>query len=170
MIDQGSMEAVMSEFKAKRMIQSYEVRIAAPAARVFPLLCPMREYDWIDGWSCDLVYSDSGVAEHNCIFQTDRAGQGRRTWVVSRYEPNRAIDFVIFQDDLGVIRYDLYLSENGDGTSNLRITQTITGLNAAGNAAIDALPKDLVQQHWTFLEKALNHYLLTGVMLSSASH
>jgi hypothetical protein len=89
------------------VIQSCDVRISAPAARVFPLLCPVREFDWIDLWSCDLIYSDSGVAEYNCIFQTDREGEGKRTWVVNRYEPNKAIEFVIFQHDLGVIKMDL---------------------------------------------------------------
>lgn len=157
----------MSVFKAKRVIQSCEVRILAPAARVFPLLCPVREFEWIELWSCDLIYSDSGVAEHNCIFQTDRVGEGKRTWVVSRYEPNKAVEFVIFQQDLGVIKMDLYLSENGDGTSNLRVMYTITGLNKAGNAAIVDLPKDLIRQRWTLLETAMNHYLQIGEMLRS---
>jgi hypothetical protein len=157
----------MSVFKAMRVIQSCEVRILAPAARVFPLLCPVLEFEWIELWNCDLIYSDSGVAEHNCIFQTDRVGEGKRTWVVSRYEPNKAVEFVIFQQDLGVIKMDLYLSENGDGTSNLRVMHTITGLNKAGNAAIADLPKDLIQQRWTLLETAMNHYLQTGEMLRS---
>ncbi len=157
----------MTNTKGKRVIQSCEVRIMAPASRVFPLLCPVREYDWIDGWSCDLVYSDSGVAENNCIFQTDRVGEGRRTWIVSRYEPNRAIEFVIVLHDWAIIKMDLYLSEDGDGVTNLRATHTITGLHAEGQAFVEGLPKDLLRQRWTHLENVMNHYLQTGQMLRS---
>lgn len=155
----------MSGFKAKRIVQSHTMQISAPAASVFSLLCPVREYDWIDGWSCDLIYPHSGVAENNCIFQTDRQGEGQRTWVVSRYEPNRAIEFVIFQHDLALIKLDLYLSENAEGITNMNVSHTITGLNESGNAAIESLPTDFTRMRWTRLAKALNHYLQTGTML-----
>ena len=44
--------------------------------QVFPLLCPTREYDWIETWQCELIYSDSGFAEPGCIFTIV---PGRRT-------------------------------------------------------------------------------------------
>ena len=40
-----------------------ELHFDAPPDRVFPLLCPVREYDWIDGWECRMVYAETGVAE-----------------------------------------------------------------------------------------------------------
>jgi len=155
----------MSIFKAKRVVQSHHLQISASPAKVFPLLCPVREYDWIDNWSCDLIYSHSGVAENNCIFLTDRPGEGKRTWVVSRYEPNRAIEFVIFQHDLAIIKLDIHLSEDAEGITSLNVSHTITGLSENGNAAIENLPTDFTSTRWTRLGKALNHYLQTGTML-----
>ncbi len=49
-----------------RVSHTYTMTIAADAATIFPLLCPVREFDWIDVWSCDVVYSESGVAELGC--------------------------------------------------------------------------------------------------------
>lgn len=53
----------MQTFKASRVIQSHTVRAQFPAKEVFPLLCPVREYDWIDTRDCGMVYSDSGTAD-----------------------------------------------------------------------------------------------------------
>jgi hypothetical protein len=37
--------------------------IKAPVEQVFPLLCPVRECDWLEGWNCTLLHSGSGLAE-----------------------------------------------------------------------------------------------------------
>ena len=102
----------MKHENAKRVVQSYDFILAAAAEQIFPLLCPVREYDWIDGWSCDLIYSESGVAENNCIFKTASEAEGEMTWTVSRYEPDRAIEFVIISTDIFILKLDLALSEN----------------------------------------------------------
>lgn len=157
----------MGKFKSKRTIQSVDIHISARAASIFPLLCPVREFDWIEYWDCDLVYSDSGAAENNCIFQTDRPGEGKRTWVVSRYEPDRSIEFVIFQHDFAVIKLDIALSENEDSTTSMNIRHTMTGLSQNGNSLIEKLPPDYIQKRWEALARALSHYLQSGTMLRS---
>ena len=101
----------MTEFQSQRVVQSHAIQVAGAPAQVFPLLCPVREYDWIHDWTCRLLYSKSGVAEKDCVFQTDRPGEGQRTWVVSRYEPGQAIEFVIFQHTGAIIKLDLSLSQ-----------------------------------------------------------
>ena len=73
----------MSTFKAKRVTREFVQEVPVPAAKIFPLLCPVREYDWIDGWECEMIYSESGVAENNCIFKTDFMDRGEDLWVVS---------------------------------------------------------------------------------------
>jgi hypothetical protein len=155
----------MSESTSQRIVQSHVIRIAAAPDKVFPLLCPVREVDWIHDWTCRVLYSASGVAESNCVFQTDRPHEGRRTWVVSRYEPGRAIEFVIFQHDWAIIKLDLALTREDNGMTRIQATHTLTGLNEDGNAAIANLPVDFTQQRWDGLGEALNHYLSTGKML-----
>ena len=63
----------MDRFKARRGAHEYiQTNYAAPE-KVFPLLCPVREADWIPGWQYELVYSESGVAELGCVFTTRHA-------------------------------------------------------------------------------------------------
>ena len=66
----------MTAFKSERVIKSFTMTLDALPAMVFPLLCPVREYEWIEPWSCDMVFSASGVAENNAVFRTDFPTQG----------------------------------------------------------------------------------------------
>ena len=54
-----------------RIDRQFQTRLTAPPERVFPLLCPIKEYDWIPQWRCEMIYSKSGVAELGCVFKTD---------------------------------------------------------------------------------------------------
>lgn len=82
-------------FRGRRATLRSRMRLDASPERIFPLLCPVREYDWIPTWSCDMIYSESGVAENDCVFATRLPGRGpRESWVVVRYEPPLAIEFV----------------------------------------------------------------------------
>ena len=62
----------------RRVTRTYTQRLTAAPARVFPLLCPVREADWIEGWDPISVWSESGVAEPDCVFTTPSDGRGRR--------------------------------------------------------------------------------------------
>ncbi len=59
-----------------RKIKAHTILLEAAPETVFPLLCPVREYDWIESWHCRMVYSKSGFAEQDCIFQTNSANDG----------------------------------------------------------------------------------------------
>jgi hypothetical protein len=45
-----------------------EFIISAPPEEIHPLLCPVREYDWIEGWKCQLVHCPRGRNEEGVIF------------------------------------------------------------------------------------------------------
>ena len=51
----------------KQKHQCKQIWSASPE-KIFPLLCPVREMDWIPEWAPKLVISDSGVMEPGCIF------------------------------------------------------------------------------------------------------
>jgi hypothetical protein len=136
-----------------------EQRIRAAPAAVFPLLCPVREYDWIPEWECRLVYTKSGIAELGCIFQTDReADDGIDTWVISRHEPNRAIAFVRV-NKLRVMLYEIELEPLGEDASRLTWRQTVTALDERGDRHVDALREEDFAQTVAKLEALLNDYL-----------
>jgi hypothetical protein len=64
----------------KRAATTFTGHLSFPPDLVFPLLCPVREYEWLDGWECEMIYSTSGIAEDSCIFKTAHAG--RMIWSV----------------------------------------------------------------------------------------
>ncbi len=138
--------------------------VSADPETIFPLLCPVREYDWIPAWSCELVYTESGVAEEGCIFQTDMQGaEGTDTWVVSRYEPPRRISFVRVHP-LRALRYDIQLEPGGDGTT-LRWEQEITALDENGDEHVAGQREQDFTTMIATAERLLEHYLKTGEAL-----
>ena len=76
----------MKIVKPNRATRTYTQSLVAPPNAVFPLLCPARETDWIQGWDPPLVVSASGVAEPDCVFITS-AQPSDAIWYITRHEP-----------------------------------------------------------------------------------
>ncbi len=134
--------------------------VQADPEAIFPLLCPVREFDWIPSWECELVYTESGLAEEGCVFQTAGAG-GVDTWVISRYQPLERVSFVRV-DSLRTIRYDIYLEPEVDGSTTLRWQQEITALNEDGDRHVAAQSQEEFAATIAKVEGMLGHYLKTG--------
>lgn len=149
---------------AKRRVTQVRFHLDGTPERVFPLLCPVREYDWIDGWSCEMVYADTGVAELGGIFRTDFPDLGEETWTISRYEPSRAIEFVRVAPRVAVVKLDIALEPEGART-RARVTHTYTALSPAGEAVVEAWTQARSELEWGAVAQMLNHYLKTGTKL-----
>src|SRR5438309_9734446 len=72
---------------ARRVTHEYTQTNDAPPEIVFPLLCPVREADWVPGWQYKMIYSKSGVAEAGCVFTTPNGDGTETTWLVTQYDP-----------------------------------------------------------------------------------
>lgn len=151
-------------FKGRKRILSCKQELLSTPDRIFPLLCPVREYDWIAPWSCDLVFSESGFAESDCVFITDFPDDVKETWIVDRYEPDRLIQFIRLSESR-LIRHSIELKDNYDGTTTANWTQTIVSLNDEGNIFIENLKENDFKSEIKTLEKMLNHYIRTNKML-----
>jgi len=150
-------------FNAKRCFLQAEQQLNSTPEKIFPLLCPTREYDWIENWKCDLVYSKSGFAELDCIFKTAFPGEGEETWITDRMEPNKLIQFIRVSD-LRVIRYSISLTSSKIGTTTAKWEQTISALNEDGNRSVDRYSNSDFEKLIKGLETQINHYLATGEM------
>lgn len=137
------------------------MEISAPTSIVFPLLCPIREYEWIDGWKCDLIYSDSGVAEDLCVFKTNTPPFGEETWVCTRYELNKAIRYTRFSNNVIVVT-DIELSDNDDSKSFWTWTLSVLSMNETGNSIINSFTPDVMHDKLKGLEVLLEHFITTG--------
>lgn len=149
-----------------RIVKRYGFTVEADIGRVFPLLCPVREYDWIDGWSAELVYTDSGVAEPGCVFRTDHTGRGPATWIITRHEPDAGvIEFAIVAGALAET-LAIRATPDGDGRTRLRWTRTFTSLDENGEGPVTARRvAERCDEHMAWAERSLVHYLRAGEML-----
>ena len=138
--------------------------VPAPPDRVFPLLCPVREYQWLPGWRCELLHSASGVAEADCVFRTDFPDIGPMTWVVSRYEPPARIEFTCFVPGASVHRLTIALTAVEGGT-RLDWSTRWLAVGPAGDAWIAAWSAEADAKRMDNLRRLLTHYLTTGTML-----
>jgi hypothetical protein len=159
----------MSEFKADRIFRTNTIQVEAPPEKVFPLLCPMREYDWVEPWKCEMVYTDSGFVEDHCVFRTDFEDQGEAIWMVSRHEPETGIiQFVITCPATHVENLDIAVAPIDVASSRIRWNRTYTALNERGNAFIKELTGPGYDDEIYGLEAMLNHFCRTGEMLPVA--
>jgi hypothetical protein len=148
-----------------RLVKTYSMSLPFPPEKVFPLLCPVREYAWIESWQCELIHSDTGVAELDCVFKTCFPDDGPEdTWVVSRYEPLALIEFVRI-NALRSLRYSISLARKADGTTELLWKQIFTGLSPAGDDVLKGLSEQAYQERMATRERQINHFLSNGKML-----
>jgi hypothetical protein len=114
--------------KAERIVRHARFPVAARAAELFPLLCPVLEYDWIPDWSCEMIYSKSGVAERDCAFTTRIMPFSRELWTCIVYEPPRRIEYLFTHGSKIAVRLELELSEEGGRTMlDWTMRFTVTG-------------------------------------------
>ncbi len=150
----------------KRVSRTYTQSLVGPPETVFPLLCPVREADWIADWDPLLVISNSGVAEKDCVFVT-RSEPQNSTWYVTDYEPEKGfIAFVRFTPGLTATRLAIQLAAAPKGT-DARITFTHTSLGEAGDAFVDGFTEAAYAEFMQVWEKRMNHYLTTGTCLAA---
>jgi hypothetical protein len=149
----------MLPFIAKTIVLTANMFLPYQPADIYPLLCPVREYEWIDGWKCDMVKSESGVNEKGCIFRTNFDGfGGPEIWVTSVYEPNERLEFVRTSPDL-VTLYEIELNPVAGGT-NLTWSQYVTALNENGNLLLEKRDPKQYNEMIKSLETKLDVYLI----------
>ena len=148
-----------------RSTKTYSILLNGIPEQVFPLLCPVREYEWIENWQCELVSSDSGFAELDCVFKTRFPGDGPEDiWVVSRYEPPLLIEFVRINASR-TIRFSISLKRTSDGTTEMIWTQILTGLSSEGDNLIKELSDNIFRDRVALRGRQINYFLSTGQML-----
>lgn len=156
----------MSAFRGTRITNKGTITIAAPPEEVFPLLCPEREKEWLDGWDYEMIYSRSGLAEPGCAFTTDLPPEGRAYWLMTRHEPPREAEYVRFVPGLMFVALSFRLAA-GQGGTVMDTTYACTGVSEPGNEFIAANAASQFARTLRRLENALNHFTATGALLKN---
>lgn len=146
--------------KPVRKVQSFSSTWSTTVEELFPLFCPAREADWIPGWDCELIYTDSGYAEDKCVFKTDKSGSAEDgVWIFTGYEKNKFIEFVRFQQDV-LTHTKITVTDNHDGTVTANWNIVATALTERGNREVGKM-KEGNQRH-NVHSKLIDHYLKKG--------
>lgn len=146
----------------KRETRLFVAEIGHVPSKIFPLLCPTMEYEWLDGWECDLIYSSSGIAELDSVFKC-RALNGKldEIWVINSFLPNERVQFNIFMEGC-ILRWTITLFEQPDGTTISPWSMVITTFNDIGQQFLDDNSYESFIFKMKLFESMINHYLDTG--------
>ena len=148
--------------QADRRIFEYSANIAGPPDKVFPLLCPVLEYDWLDGWEAKVIYTKSGVAELGGVFKTyHHLGE---TWVVTQYDPMSHVQYTVFSGQ-AVMVIDVRVLPDGAGGWKIHWQRTYTPTTIIGASSIAAYDENEIQLEMKTIHIGLQHYLTTGEVL-----
>jgi len=158
----------MPDFRGTRVIHQYTQTNHAPPEKVFPLLCPVREADWVPDWKYRLIYSQSGVAELGCVFTTPNEDGSQSTWLCTDHDPALfRIAYAWVTPGLVACHLQIQLEPGPASTTNAHIHYTYTGLSPTGNKEVERFNDNWFRTKMEGWEKAINHYLLTGKVIDA---
>jgi len=150
----------MTTVEPQRVTRSYTMTLHAGVERVFPLLCPVREHEYLDDWNATILYSESGVAEEGCVFQTPNAGGPPTTWYIAGHDASAGkIVFVMFTPQSRVSRLEVRVRPDSAGATQATFTYTHTAITPAGRDFIAAFTKDAFLAKMGAFQRRLNDYL-----------
>jgi len=147
-----------------RLLSSHTLHIPAPVSDVFPLFCPVREVDWLDGWAYTMHYAESGLAEEHGVFSTEGA-----IWVCTAYQPVQGhVAYLRVEPGLAVTHLEISCQPATDSGTTVAIHYRFTSLSPAGDAHIIARQQaSAAVTSW--FERAITHFLATGTKLLKSS-
>jgi len=168
-------ETNSKNFSAVRVSTQFTIRIQASPDAVFSLACPKEELKWIDRWQYEMIYSDSGKNENNCIFKEKLSGlfvlnapEMDTYWHTTFYDKeSRRFHALLIYGAAGAGKFELEIADSDNGASKAAWRLTFTALNELGNRLADADLKARMTGMLRFLGESAKHYLETGKMLKT---
>jgi hypothetical protein len=157
----------MKIVKPNRATHTYTQRLVGSPDAVFPLLCPVREADWIEGWDPPLVVSNSGIAERDCVFTTT-ATPIEAIWYITRHERDAGfVEMLKITPNVTACRLTIQL-RGVPGGSEADVAYSHTSLGPEGDALVASFTEDYYRKFMQDWESRVNHYLLHGSALRAA--
>lgn len=147
-----------------RATRTYTQRLVAEPSKVFPLLCPVREADWLVGWDPPLVVSSSGFAETDCVFTTS-AEPIDAVWYITRYEPAAGfLEMLKTTPRVTACRLTFQLRAVATGSEAV-ITYSHTSLGPEGDTFVASFTEEFYRKFMQDWESRINYYLRQGAAL-----
>jgi hypothetical protein len=142
-----------------RVKRSFTQKLRGKPADVFPLLCPVREREWAEGWDPLAVYSFSGVAEEDCVFTTGEENP-ESYWVITQFDPLRyVLEILKVTPGMTVARISIRLAEDKSGNTDAEIEYLYTAISPQGEGFVREYSQEFFDGFMRFSESALNIFL-----------
>ena len=125
-------------FQSTQFSRSAVALVDAPIERVFPLLCPKKEEDWIPGWQCETLWSRSGCNEDGAIFRTSKPYGTELYWHTLQFNIDRRIvDFLITAPRLFHFRFTITVEMKKTAQAAIHFHQTFTSVSEEGREFLE---------------------------------
>ncbi len=154
----------------RRARHTYVQYIAGTPEQVFPLLCPVRECEWVSGWDPLCVISQTGVAEVDCVFVT-AAEPNNAIWYVTRHEAAAGfVEMLKITPEVTACRLSIQLRPAPEGCT-AEVTYCHTSLGPAGDRFVAEFTADYYAGFMREWESSLNAWLKSsGVGVQVQAH
>ena len=147
----------------KRLVRAYRQTIDAPPDVMFPLLCPVREAEWLDGFTYTMVHSASGLVEDGAVFTTSNPGEADTVWIVTRHDRTaRVVEFTRFTPESRTCVLRIGVAPHGAARSHVDVSYAYTSISPRGDEFLDGWTEKTFLDAMVFWEKSMNHFLKTG--------
>jgi hypothetical protein len=146
-----------------RVTHTFTQTLVGTPGEVLPLLCPVREAEWVPGWAPRLVLSASGVAEPDCVFLTPDVAAGpdaEAVWTILGIDESAgAVEMLKVTPGFLVVRLMIVLAAHDQGGCRAEVTYRYTALGPAGEAYVCERSAAAYEHFMRGWEEALNVYL-----------
>ncbi len=150
----------------KRITHSYVQTIEGTPDEIFPLYCPVKEALWCEGWDPVAVYTTSGVVEPECVFTTEDNGI-ESAWFVTVYDNKQGrVEMIKHTPGVTISKLRITIEPICQKTTRAIISYGFTSLSKSGDEVLKEFTEENYNTSMAAWEKAMNHYLKTGEMLT----
>jgi hypothetical protein len=154
------------KFIPLRKLFSYKQIINETPEKIFPLLCPVRETEWLPGWSYKMIFSNSGVAEKGAVFSTSGKVEEDTIWIVTKHDKKENIvEFARFTPNNRTCELKIKIEKENEKRSFVYIDYTYTGLTEAGNEYIGNYSIENFNNSMKHWEDSMNYFIENRKMM-----
>jgi CubicO group peptidase (beta-lactamase class C family) len=149
-------------FAPRQVTRVYTQSLAATPDRILPLLTPLGERAWAEGWDPKILYTapEPGTGT---VFLTGHPGHADTLWLLEEYDPARhRVRYVRITPGSDVTQLEIVLEATTEDRTAATVRYTYTGFTDAGNALVAEMTEEHYARRLREWETALNHFLLTG--------
>jgi len=150
--------------------------ISAPVDVVFPLCCPVEEYEWIDGWKCEMIHCPHDRVEQGCVFNEILSApfllgtaKDKTTWTAVLHDPeNHRLHFAL-DNAVSSSIYKIELTDDGKGGTGVRLDFTYRPTCEKGNRIARNNGEGKIRLMLSMISAMLKHYCENGEMLKTVA-